>query len=96
MHNSARARRFTLIVALLLAILFAVSNPGPEVHKQAIRDQLARTEPLASALGLGLVSGSLAQYESYLVCSRMVLDRRTLSFGVLGHVWVYEDALREH
>jgi hypothetical protein len=83
-----------VVVAAALAILLAVSNPGPEAHKQAIRDAVYKDQPLASALGLGVLSSELATYDSYLFWSTMALDGGRVSVGVLGRVRVDAEKLR--
>ena len=83
-----------VVVLAALAILLAVSNPGPEVHKQAIREAVYKDQPLASALGLGILSSEVATYDSYLFWSVMRLEDERVSLGVLGRVRVDVDKLR--
>ena len=83
-----------VVVVAALAILLAVSNPAPEVHKQAIRDAVYEDQPLASALGLGVLSSELATYESYLFWSTMKLQDERVSFGMLGRVRVDVEKLK--
>lgn len=81
------------VVALLVAILLVVSNPSPERHKQAIRDEVSRREPVASVLGLGLLGSNLTTYHSFLIGSYTRLDDEVVTVGVLGFVSVNWDAL---
>jgi hypothetical protein len=83
-----------VVVAAALAILLAVSNPGPEVHKQAIRDAIFKDQPLASALGFGVLSSELATYDSYVFWSTMKLDEERVTLGVLGRVRVDTEKLK--
>jgi hypothetical protein len=83
-----------VVAAAALAILLAVSNPGPEAHKQAIRDAVYKDQPLASALGLGVLSSELATYDSYLFWSTMKIEDDRITFGALGRVRVDTDKLR--
>jgi hypothetical protein len=83
-----------VVVAAALAILLAVSNPGPEVHKQAIRDAIFKDQPLASALGFGVLSSELSTYDSYVFWSTMKLDEERVTLGLLGRVRVDTEKLR--
>jgi hypothetical protein len=83
-----------VVVAAAVAILLAVSNPGPEAHKQAIRDAVFKDQPLASALGLGVLSSELATYDSYLFWSTMKLQEQRVTVGALGRVRVDVDRLK--
>jgi hypothetical protein len=83
-----------VVAAAALAILLAVSNPGPEAHKQAIRDAVYKDQPLASALGLGVLSSELATYDSYLFWSTMKIEDDRITVGALGRVRVDTDKLR--
>jgi hypothetical protein len=83
-----------VVIAAALAILFAVANPGPEAHKQAIRDAVYKDQPLASALGLGILSSEIATYDSYLFWSTMKIEDERVSLGMLGRVRVDVDRLR--
>jgi hypothetical protein len=83
-----------IVVVAALAILLAVSNPGPEVHKQAIRDAVYKDQPLASALGLGILSSEAATYDSYLFWSTMKLEDERITLGILGRVRVDAEKLR--
>jgi hypothetical protein len=83
-----------VMVAAALAVLLAVSNPAPEVHKQAIRDAIYKDQPLASALGFGLLSSELATYDSYLFWSTMKIDDERVTLGVLGRVRVDTEKLQ--
>jgi hypothetical protein len=83
-----------IVVVAALAILLAVSNPGPEAHKQAIRDAVYKDQPLASALGLGILSSEVATYDSYLFWSAMKLEDERISLGLLGRVRVDVEKLQ--
>jgi hypothetical protein len=77
-----------VVAVAALAILLAVSNPGPEAHKQAIRDAVYKDQPLASALGFGVLSSEIATYDSYLFWSTMKIDEERVTLGALGRVRV--------
>jgi hypothetical protein len=83
-----------LIVTGVLLVLLAVSNPSPDRHKQAIRDSVYEGQPIASMLGLGVISSNLATYKSYALFSTMELDNQRVSLGALGRVWVDGEKLR--
>lgn len=90
------SRKFAAaVIALLVIILFAVSNPSPERHKQAVLEKMSDGNPLAGVLGMGLLATNLASYHSFLLGSYLELDGERVSVGVLGFVWVDEEALDE-
>lgn len=90
------SRKFAAaVIALLLIILFAVSNPSPERHKQAVLEKMSGGNPLAGVLGMGILASNLATYHSVLLGSWLELDGERVSVGVLGFVWVDEEALDE-
>lgn len=79
--------RFLIIVAIALTLAF-VLNPSPEKHRAKIKEIIAERSPVAGALGLGSLAAFTSTYHSLGVVSYTTAGERTVSFGVLGMVFV--------
>ena len=77
--------------ALLLALLL---NPGPEAHREKIKQAVAERSPLAGLLQLGSVAAFVSSYHSLGVASYTRIDERVLSWGALGYVHVTDFGAR--
>jgi hypothetical protein len=71
----------TLLLALLL-------NPGPDAHREKIKQAVAERSRIAGALQLGSVAAFVSSYHSLGVASYTRIDDRVLSWGALGFVHV--------
>jgi hypothetical protein len=76
-------------VAVVLALAFLL-NPSPERHRQKIKDTVAQRSPVARVLGLGSVAAFASTYHSLGLASYTKAGERTLSFGLLGMVFVLQ------
>ena len=77
---------FAILIALVLAAF--VLNPSPEHHREKIKAAIAQRSPIAGALGLGSLAAFASSYHSLGVASYTTAGERTLSWGVLGMVFV--------
>ena len=82
------------VLAIMLAGGAAATNPSRADHRQAIERHCQASAGVFGAMGcsLGLGLGSavgVIQYDDYILFSRLRVDQRTLSSGVLGYVHVW-------
>lgn len=82
------------LVAIVLGIILALTNPAAETHKQACFDRLsqhAAQDGFGAMLGVEIGKGFiLAQFEyhNYLLFSATTCGGELLTIGVLGNVLV--------
>ena len=74
-----------LVAVLLLAV---VLNPSPERHRARIKETIGERSPVARMFGVGSLAAFASSYHSLGVASYTTAGDRTLSFGVLGMVFV--------
>lgn len=67
-------------------------NPTLEQHQAKIRAAVAEHQPLAGALGLGLLKSWTAHYHSLGIASYTTDEEHLLSVGALGVVWPLKPA----
>ena len=75
------------IAGAVLALAF-VLNPSPERHRTKIKETVGERSPVARVLGIGSLTAFASQYHSLGVASYTTAGDRTLSYGVLGVVFV--------
>ena len=73
--------------AVVLALAFLL-NPSPERHRDKIRSAVAERSPVARVLGIGSLTAFASRYHSVGIASYTTAGDRTLSYGVLGLVFV--------
>jgi hypothetical protein len=84
-----KTKPLTLAVVLVAALLLAVVlNPSPERHRARIKETLGERSPVARIFGVGSLAAFASSYHSLGVASYTTAGDRTLSFGVLGMVFV--------
>lgn len=80
-----------VVIAALIALAVAL-NPGPEVHREKIREVVAQRSPVAGLLGLGALTAFTSTYHPLVVASYTKANGRTLSIGAFGAVFVLDPA----
>lgn len=75
------------VAGAVLALAF-VLNPSPERHRNKIREAVAERSPVARVLGIGSLTAFASTYHSLGVASYTTAGDRTLSYGLLGVVFV--------
>jgi hypothetical protein len=84
-----KTKPLILAIALVAALLLAVVlNPSPERHRARIKESLGERSPVARLFGVGSLAAFASSYHSLGVASYTTAGDRTLSFGVLGMVFV--------
>jgi hypothetical protein len=84
-----KTKPLTLAIVLVAALLLAVVlNPSPERHRARIKESLGERSPVARLFGVGSLAAFASSYHSLGVASYTTAGDRTLSFGVLGMVFV--------
>jgi hypothetical protein len=84
-----KTKPLTLAIVLVALLLLAVVlNPSPERHRARIKETIGERSPVAGLLGLGSLAAFATSYHSLGVASYTTAGDRTLSFGVLGMVFV--------
>ncbi len=74
-----------IIVLLLLLLLLAVTNPGAEVHQEAIGQKIGKKHGALGKIG-GEMYSSLFTYKDYVFFSLTRFDGEIRSVGALGFV----------
>lgn len=82
----------TAVLASALTAGAFLLNPTPEQHQAKIRAAVAEHQPLAGALGLGLLKSWTAQYHSIGIASYTTDETHLLSVGALSMVWALKPA----
>lgn len=84
-----KTRPLTLAIVLVAVLLLAVVlNPPPERHRARIKETIGERSPVSRLLGVGSLTAFASSYHSLGVASYTTAGDRTLSFGVLGMVFV--------
>lgn len=84
-----KTKPLTLAIVLVAVLLLAVVlNPSPERHRARIKETIGERSPVARLFGLGSLAAFATNYHSLGVASYTTAGDRTLSFGVLGMVFV--------
>ena len=76
------------VAALVVAAL--VLNPSPDHHREAIKEAIADSSPLAGLLRLGSLAAFASTYHSLGVASYTTAGEQTLSIGAFGLVFVVQ------
>lgn len=95
MRSSGRRPLVLVGSGFAIALLLVATNPSHERHRQAIGEAIAARRPLAGALGVGFLKSLVPDYHSWLVGSFTTHDRRLISAGMAGMVWVNDGALED-
>ena len=69
-------------------VLAVMLNPSPERHRLRIKEIIAERSPIAATFGVGSLAAFASKYHSLGLASYTTAGERTLSFGVLGMVFV--------
>lgn len=78
-------------LAALAAVALALGlNPSPEAHRDAIRQAVAESSPVAGMLGLGAITAFTSTYHPLGVASYTTFDGRVVSVGAFGGVFVLQ------
>ncbi len=83
----AKSIVLTAVAASALTAAAFFLNPTLEQHQAKIRGAVAEQQPLAGALGLGLLQSWTARYHSLGVVSYTTNEERVLSVGGFGLVF---------
>jgi hypothetical protein len=84
-----KTKPLTLAIVLVAVLLLAVVlNPSPERHRARIKETVGERSPLSRLLGVGSLAAFASSYHSLGLASYTTAGDRTLSFGVLGMVFV--------
>jgi hypothetical protein len=78
------------IVAAAVTAAAVALNPSPERHRLKIKEAIAERSPLAGALGIGALTAFASTYHPLGVASYTTVNDRTVSFGMLGMVFVMQ------
>ena len=86
-----RSTRLVWFLAGAASVVLAIAfNPSPERHRTAVKERIAQRSQVAAVLRLGDLTAFASTYHSLGVASYTTVNERTLSFGVLGMVFVFE------
>ena len=80
-----------VVIGTLVALAVAL-NPGPEAHREKIREVVAQRSPVAGLFGLGALTAFTSTYHPLAVASYTTANGRTLSIGAFGTVFVLDPA----
>lgn len=84
-----KTKPLTLAIVVVAVLLLAVVlNPSPERHRARIKETIGERSPLSRLFGVGSLAAFASSYHSLGVASYTTAGDRTLSFGVLGMVFV--------
>ncbi|HQR72732.1 MAG TPA: hypothetical protein PLE54_19205 [Burkholderiaceae bacterium] len=86
----AKSAVISAIVAAAVTASAFVFNPSPEQHRTKIKQVISERDPMAGALGLGVLTAFMSTYHSLGVASYTTVDDETMSVGALGVVVVLE------
>lgn len=83
----------SLVVGVGLVAVAGVAvltNPGPEQHRQQIRQAISDRSPIANLLGFGSLTAMAVGYHSLGVGSYTRVGDRTVSVGAFGQVFILQ------
>ena len=85
--------RLGIAVIIILAAVFAITNPGQDVHRQAVYSAVATEKTKSEMLGkiavdlLGDREVLPLTYNNYYLFSTTTLNGKTSSVGLCSRVW---------
>lgn len=85
--------RLGIAAVVVLAVVFAITNPGQDVHRKAVLASVATQKTNSETLGkiavdlLGDREILPLTYNNYYVFSTTTMNGKTSSVGVLSRVW---------
>lgn len=77
-----------LLVAVAVLLLAAVSNPGPERHREKIAASLSERSELNRLLGVGKIASFVSAYHSLGIASYSKVGDEVVAVGAFGMVFV--------
>ncbi len=80
----------TAVIAAAVTAAAFVFNPSAEQHRAEIKAAVAERSPLAAVLGVGVLTAFTSTYHPLGVASYTTIDKRIVSVGVLGMVFVLQ------
>lgn len=81
---------YAFVAAGITLVLAFILNPSADKHRATIKETVADRSPLAGALGIGALTAFASTYHSLGLASYTTAGERTISFGVLGMVFVLQ------
>jgi hypothetical protein len=84
----SKSSAISVAVAGAALVLAVILNPSPERHRLRIKEMIAERSPIAATFGVGSLAAFASTYHSLGIASYTTAGERTLSFGVLGMVFV--------
>ncbi len=86
MNPAIKAAAMTGAIVLAAIAL----NPSAQRHRDQIKASVAERSPLAGILGVGALTAFASNYHSVGVASYTSIQDKTVSFGLLGMVFVLD------
>jgi hypothetical protein len=77
-----------IVTVVVVAALAFWSNPGPDVHRDKLKSEVAARSQLAAILQLGSLAAFASQYHTLGLASYSTLNGRTVSYGAFGLVFI--------
>lgn len=81
------AAKIASITGAIAIAAFAL-NPSAEKHRNQIKTSIAESNQLAGLLGVGALAAFASSYHSIGVASYTNIGEKTITFGLLGMVFV--------
>ena len=86
-----RAKQVGLGAVVLLGLAF-LTNPDTESHRHRYEDDFRERHTFLGPLGFGRLESGGLKYRDFGLFSVAVENRRPVTFGVFGHVYLIRDA----
>jgi hypothetical protein len=80
------------VMALVVVGAAVATNPGPEAHRERIRQAIEERHPIAGILGLGSLTALVSSYQSVGVASYTLMNERLVTVGAFGMVFLWPKA----
>ena len=87
--------RSVVALTLLVAAVLVISNPGHDRHMDAFREAVRKEAPLTGLLHLDALVSKFQTYHSAVLFSWTEIDENAVTYGILGSVWVDDQALKQ-
>ena len=76
------------LVTLAVLALAVATNPSAQSHRERIKQAVAERSPVAGVLGIGALTAFVSSYHSLGVASYTEVNRRTVTVGAFGMVFL--------
>ena len=77
-----------LVIAVVALLLALALNPGPDAHREKLKNEIAARSQIAAVLRVGNLAAFASTYRTLGVASYSTVNDKVVTYGALGVVFV--------